>query len=400
MEEIKMVEIQELGIGNSGRTLESKSLSKRDIKQEIYKRMEKGKHIGYDDVKKDDEFLHKEILGKYGTYYNLYKEIRMTGDKVFVANKPTPKKVIRSWNKDKVKKEYLKRYNEGLGMRMDEIQKDDSGLSNAISRYFGGMGNLRRVLEKEGLIPKRRIKWTKEKVKRKYLKRKEQGLSLRSQDIQKDDVPLYAAVQRLYGGFKNLNEQLGIKDLRGKKIKGKNKFTWDYEKVKKEYYRRYKNGEKLDSSLINAIYRHTDGVTSLKKELGIPVKGKKVKKKIRKYETKEQVKEGYKEYLEEGNKDSTTTIQKTNYRLLEAVYKHFNGIQDLRNEIEQDRNKEEDKTVNKNKGDKDMSEEMAEYRVNQTKDTEEGVTITIKNSEKLKNLTVDGSLKNINLVIQ
>src|SRR5699024_8850432 len=83
----------------------------------------------------------------------------------------------------------------------------------------------------------------------------------------------------LYGGFKNLNEQLGIKDLRGKKIKGKNKFTWDYEKVKKEYYRRYKNGEKLDSSLINAIYRHTDGVRSLKKELGITEKGKNEKKK-------------------------------------------------------------------------------------------------------------------------
>src|SRR5699024_9246151 len=130
------------------------------------------------------------------------------------------------------------------------------------------------------------------------------------------------------------------------------------------------------------------------------IKDKKVKKKKRKYETKEQVKERYKDYLEEGNKDSTTEIQKTNYRLLEAVYEHFHGIDDLRNEIEQERNKKEVKTVNTNKGDKDMSEEITEYRVNQTKDTEEEVTITIKNSEKLKNLTVDGSLKNINLVIQ
>src|SRR5699024_3539186 len=154
MEEIKMVEIQELGIGNSGRTLESKSLSKRDIKQEIYKRMEKGKHIGYDDVKKDDEFLHKEILGKYGTYYNLYKEIRMTGDKVFVANKPTPKKTIRIWDKERVKKEYLKRYNKGLDMRIDEIQKDEVVLQNAMSRYYGGVRNLKRELEKEGLIKK------------------------------------------------------------------------------------------------------------------------------------------------------------------------------------------------------------------------------------------------------
>src|SRR5699024_12703012 len=93
---------------------------------------------------------------------------------------------------------------------------------------------------------------------------------------------------------------------------------WDYEKVKKEYYRRYKNGEKLDSSLINAIYRHTDGVRSLKKELGITEKGKNVKKKNReyetkkkrKYETKEQVKEGYKEYLAEGNKDSTRSEER------------------------------------------------------------------------------------------
>src|SRR5699024_3500181 len=87
-------------------------------------------------------------------------------------------------------------------------------------------------------------------------------------------------------------------------------------------------------------------------------------------------------YLAEGNKDSTSAIQKTNYRLLEAVYEHFNGIQDLRNEIEQDRNKEEDKTVNTNKGDKDMSEEMAEYRVNQTNDSDEEVTITIKKFNK------------------
>src|SRR5699024_218163 len=156
MEEIKMVEIQELGIGNSGRTLESKSLSKRDIKQEIYKRMEKGKHIGYDDVKKDDEFLHKEILGKYGTYYNLYKEIRMTGDRVLITKKTKRKKTIRIWDKERVKKEYLKRYNKGLDMRIDEIQKDDAGLQNGISRYYGGVGNLKKDLEKEGLIKKTR----------------------------------------------------------------------------------------------------------------------------------------------------------------------------------------------------------------------------------------------------
>src|SRR5699024_10354166 len=296
--------------------------------------------------------------------------------------------------KERVKKEYLKRYNKGLDMRIDEIQKDDSGLQNAISRYYGGVGNLKRDLEKEGLIKKTRKKWTKSKIKREYLKRKEKGLSLKSHVVEKEDKALSMAIYNHFGGFKKLNEQLYNTQSKGRKK------MWDYEKVKEEYYRKYKNGEKLDSSLINAIYRHTDGVTSLKKEIGIPVKGKKVKKKNRKYETKEQVKEGYKDYLEEGNKDSTTEIQKTNYRLLEAVYEHFNGIDDLSNEIEQERNKKEVKTDNTNKGDKDMSEEITEYRVNQTKDTEEEVTITIKNSEKLKNLTVDGSLKNINLVIQ
>lgn len=486
-----MITIRELGIeGQRKRMIEKERLSKRDIGQQIFKRMEKGKRIGFEDIKSDDGDLHKDILGKFGSYYEMYKYLRLTGHSIVTVEREQ-QKVIRKWDKSRVKSEILSRWEKGLDTRISRIQKDDAGLSNAIARYYGTVNRVKYELMKEGKISKQSVRWTKDLVNEEFINRIRLGLSLKASDIQRDDSLLYSKILEFYDGIKNIKIEMGIKNERKTNTRTR---KWDYESVKKEYYRRYLAGEDLDSSLKNAISRHAGGIRQLKKELGIEVKEKrkwdyesvkeeflrkyekgeeidgtlrnaiyryvggttKLKEELgievdqtmlnrfkpSKYQTKEDVFEGYHKFLKEENSGERKEIKKKNSALHGRIYKFFKGFNEFQEEYKEYIKQKED--------DEGMSEEVEEYQINkdgtiekesddifeqeinqnktnqnndnqiqraieqydeenrqrernkqnESKSTEKVVTITIKNSDKLENITFDGELKNIHLDFQ
>src|SRR5699024_4802127 len=58
----------------------------------------------------------------------------------------------RKWSEDKVKKEFIKRVKEGLGVKYIDIERSDVSLKNAIYKYCGRINKLKDQLQDEGIL--------------------------------------------------------------------------------------------------------------------------------------------------------------------------------------------------------------------------------------------------------
>jgi len=133
----------------------------------------------------------------------------MPGKKV-TANSKQNKVKRRKWTKESVEEELLVLHKKGCDLREMSVVKTDTGLVSAARRHYGSW---RCALEQIGIpityTPK--TKWTIKKVQQNILSMKERGESLNAVAVKIKYPGFYAATGKLFGGYSNALESLGMK---------------------------------------------------------------------------------------------------------------------------------------------------------------------------------------------
>lgn len=117
------------------------------------------------------------------------------------------------WTLEDIVKEIIRLNKIGEPLNAYNIMKKYGKLYGAARKHFGDWGS---AVEKAGFdysqINKRKneVSWTKEKIIAEIEKRKEAGLSLKSDYVQKENTRLHSASQRYFGCWKVACEEAGF----------------------------------------------------------------------------------------------------------------------------------------------------------------------------------------------
>ncbi|MEK7156473.1 MAG: hypothetical protein AAB790_01550 [Patescibacteria group bacterium] len=110
----------------------------------------------------------------------------------------------RTWSKNAVKEEILRRHREGLTLSASEVQKEHQTLIWAATKYFGS-GGWRKALTYAGLDYREfdtRILWSKQSVVETIKQRKEQRLPLNVGSLKTPELrSLLSGAERVFGSW-------------------------------------------------------------------------------------------------------------------------------------------------------------------------------------------------------
>lgn len=205
--------------------------------QEINNRYTNNLSLSVSDVQKEDAGLFDAARKYFGSWGEAIEKAGFDYKAIRKKN---------SWDKNKIIQTLKSRYEKGLPISSLALQQEDKALYSAIIKHFG---SLEKAIEYCGYnykdIKKYKNKWTKEKVKKELIRRKEKGLSLNSLDVKKENIALHNACIRYFGTYKAAIESCGW-DYNEIQTKQK----WSKEKIIKELQKRGEQGLGLNANAI------------------------------------------------------------------------------------------------------------------------------------------------------
>jgi len=141
------------------------------------------------------------------------------------AYKPAQIRQSTGWTKRRFKEE-LNRLAEKLGRIPTTSDWYKSGLPSAISFTYKWEKPWNALVEEAGLTPRVKYGWTKERMKREFLKLLRQGkvLPLRESFNQCEQLPSTTVARELYGSFKALVHECGIEGITKQSLC----YQWEY----------------------------------------------------------------------------------------------------------------------------------------------------------------------------
>lgn len=223
----------------------------------------------------------------------------------------------RKWTKDRVIAAIQERQQRGLPLF--GIYDENMALSNAATRLFGSW---RKALVAAGIPGAQPLqKWSKERVIEYILARQRQGLALTK--TWKEDRALHSAATRRFGGWQAALAAAGIKRTQGPRR------LWTREIILKEIRKRAGQGlplkaiYKLDRALNSAAQRHFGGWYKAIEAAGIDVETPRTWNCVRLIATLQ---------ARHARGTSTTSTATDDSGFRSAVYKHFDGWSQLREE--------------------------------------------------------------------
>lgn len=117
---------------------------------------------------------------------------------------------FKRWSKERVISEATKRRNEGKSMKRNDIERDYPALLSAMCKHFG---NFRNAIEACGLNYEECLGltwWDDEKIKSEFIALYEDDSVKRVEDIRARNRGLDHAIRKYYGGYDNLCEKLKL----------------------------------------------------------------------------------------------------------------------------------------------------------------------------------------------
>jgi len=150
----------------------------------------------------------------------------------------------RKWTDEIVKEAILERKASGRSMRIEVVQKEDSGLANAAYRRFGGWY---RALEEAGLVSdeyvthKPAVCWTKDRILSEIAALRKERRPLNHRFVWKSYKGHGKAARRVFGSWRNAVEVAGI-DYGSVMLHKGRQSKWTDETVKKAILARHASG--------------------------------------------------------------------------------------------------------------------------------------------------------------
>jgi hypothetical protein len=154
----------------------------------------------------------------------------------------------QTWSKEKIISEIQKRNKNHLSLTYKQVMENYKSLYSASVRYYGSW---KKALSAAGLEYEGRShrKWDRKKVIKEIRKRKKNGSSLSTFDIQKEDASLYLYAWKFFGSWKNAMKASGLRYDRPVPQK------WSKDKVVNEIKKLKKKGEKVNHNYVYTYHR-------------------------------------------------------------------------------------------------------------------------------------------------
>ena len=153
------------------------------------------------------------------------------------------------WTEEVIRKELLKIKNEGKSLKVNDVEMENDGLVSAVrGRYGTWSEGLLAIGESNENHLTNRIGWSKDMVTKELLKRRKQGSSLILKDIMKEDQSLYKKMITYFGTAHKAYE--AIKEDPKKYTVKREQRKWSKEKVLSELQLRKDNSQPMGASSV------------------------------------------------------------------------------------------------------------------------------------------------------
>jgi hypothetical protein len=178
-----------------------KQWTKERIISELLSRKSKGLSLRESDLENDYPALRSAAVKHFGSYANAIESCGLNYDEI---------RGFTFWDKEKIKSEFLKLYNDDSVRKIEDIQERNRGLDHAIRKYYGGYDELCNELNLDiNKIRAEVYQWKPDDLLRVLKEMKQNGEPLNVMNVQSRFPTAVKVAERYFGSYENALKAIG-----------------------------------------------------------------------------------------------------------------------------------------------------------------------------------------------